>query len=376
MNAANVDMTFVGLEQVPDLILANRRSMNHRVLLCVLDWGLGHATRCLALVEQLQAHNYEVIVASSGRALALLRLELPRHMIYELPGYDVHYNSPSFEWGMVTQSRKILDAISQEQVTTREILAKEKIDLIISDNRYGCHNPEVKSIFLSHHLQIRFSGLWKIPGTIVNSLHRRLIRKFSEVWVPDYPDHLLSGDLSRSDLDNLTFIGPLSSMRRSERVLTKKYDLLAVLSGPEPGRSRLSDILYNQLKGSGKNFLLVEGRPEKKGPASGDRVEFMTRSELSEAIQESHVVISRSGYSTVMDLATLGCKAVFIPTPGQTEQLYLAQQLEEKRIAFQQPQDNFELARALGEVVNYMGFDGLARPGNDLLRKAISNLIS
>jgi UDP:flavonoid glycosyltransferase YjiC (YdhE family) len=192
------------------------------------------------------------------------------------------------------------------------------------------------------------------------------------VWVPDYPDQSLSGELS-SGLREVTYVGPLTTMRKFQDVPQVKYDLIAVLSGPEPERTRLQEILFRQLGDSGRRFLLVEGNPG-SAQASPNRVGFLTRAELNVAIQSSSVLISRSGYSTIMDLTAVGGKAIFIPTPGQTEQVYLAEQMEKRGIALYQTQDNFDLARAIADVPRYRGFDEFKERGNELLKTAISNL--
>ena len=346
--------------------------MKQRVLLCVLDWGLGHAARCLSLLQELELCNHQVVVASSGKALAFLRIELPGRDIHELPGYDINYESKSFEWGIIRQSRKIQSAVSLEHELTREIVRKEKVDVIISDNRYGCYDESVPGIFLSHHINIRAHGAWRALEPAANAYHRNLISKFDHVWVPDYPDQSLSGELS-SGLPQATFIGPLTTMRKLANVPHVKYDLIAVLSGPEPERTRLEEILFGQLKDSGKLFLLVGGNPDSR-KVSPDHIGFLTRAELNVAIQSSSMLISRSGYSTIMDMTAVGGNATFIPTPGQTEQLYLAEQMEKRGIAFYQAQDNFDLALALAEATRYKGFDEFKDRDNGLLKTAISNL--
>jgi hypothetical protein len=347
--------------------------MKRRVLLCALDWGLGHATRCLPVAEALRKNNLDVVLASSGNALALLRRELHGYSIHELPGYDVDYDSRSFEWGIIRQSRKIWKAISSEHTATDEIVGKDNIDIIISDNRFGCYHQNTRNIFLSHHLNIRTSGLWRMLGPVVNAWHRRLIRRFDEVWIPDYPDHRLSGELSRGDFNNAKFVGALSSMRKADKVNERRYDVIAVLSGPEPQRTRFGEIVFDQLLKTGKRFVVVEGKPD-TFENSDHRVAFMSRNDLNEAIAGSEIVISRSGYSTIMDLSATGGKAIFVPTPGQTEQIYLAGLMHDRRIAFYQTQDNFDLALALDKCNNFTGFTGNDQP-NELLANAIQNLM-
>lgn len=348
--------------------------MKGRILLCVLDWGLGHATRSLAVVEELEFNQFEVILASSGDALALLRLELPHHTVYELPAYNVLYNTRSFQWGIILQSRKILSAINREHSLVGEIVRRERIDCIISDNRYGCYHDGVRSIFLSHHLNILLSGTWQVLGPALNELHIRLIRKFQEVWVPDYPDRTLSGDLSRIESSDVRFIGPLSTMRVEQDSQGVKRDVIAVLSGPEPARTRFSELLFQQLSSYGRDFLIVEGRPGLRNGSSPSRVDFLKRKELGRAIRESSIVISRPGYSTIMDMSALGGKCIFIPTPGQTEQIYLAAHMQTTGIAPYHAQDKLDLAHAIADSSHYKGFDGLKEKEDRFLRKAILDL--
>jgi uncharacterized protein (TIGR00661 family) len=348
--------------------------MKGRILLCVLDWGLGHATRSLALARTLQAEQYEVVFASSGLALDLLKLELPDAKFHVLPSHLITYpREGSFAWSLIMQSRKIRKVIEQEHGMIKEILREEKFDAIISDNRYGCYHPGVRSIFISHHLKIRLPGGWKVLSWLVNFGHRRRINRFDECWIPDFPDRKLSGDLSRLEVRKKTFIGPLSTMKQSSPQPKKRYSLLAVLSGPEPQRTLFAEALMEQMETVDVSWLLVHGMPGSAPPEDKRQLSFMSRDELNRGIEESELVICRSGYSSIMDLATLGSKALLIPTPGQTEQLYLAEQLMEKGICFCQQQDKLDLRAAMHASKGFSGFSA-AEDSADLLIRAIQTL--
>jgi hypothetical protein len=307
-------------------------------------------------------------------ALSLLKEEMPGAKFHHLTGYNIKYPiHGSFAIGILSQIGKISRAIRHEEREIAAIVAAGNFSAIISDNRYGCHHSSVKSIFLSHHLNVRLPGMWRMFQRSLNRRHARMIGRFDECWVPDFDDHALSGDLSRLSLNRITFVGLLSTMVPSEVTRPKKYELLAVLSGPEPQRTRFSELMLEQLRASTRSWLMVHGLPGKSHPGSSGEVPFMRRSELRQAMEESELIITRSGYSTVMDLASLGGKAIFVPTPGQTEQSYLADQLMASGIAFSQNQDKFNLDQAIAASSHYKGFSE-GQQSDALLLKAIATL--
>jgi uncharacterized protein (TIGR00661 family) len=350
--------------------------MKGRILLCVLDWGLGHATRSLALAKTLHAEQFEVIFASSGSALDLLKIEMPLAKFYVLPSYDVTYQfGGSFTQNIVRQLGKIRRVVKEEHRIIDQIVKSDRFDLIVSDNRYGCFHPDVRSIFLSHHLKIRLTRGWKLLSRVVNAMHRKRITRFDECWVPDFPNCQLSGDLSELAVLNKRFIGPLSTMRRSSTQPKKKYSMLFVLSGPEPQRTVFANALIKQLENFETSWLLVHGVPNGAPPQDERQRAFMNRDELNRVVEESEMVICRSGYSSIMDLAVMGSKAFLVPTPGQTEQLYLADLLMERGVCFCQQQDKLDLRRAMEASRDYHGFFEMNHADN-LLIQAIHSLSS
>jgi uncharacterized protein (TIGR00661 family) len=348
--------------------------MKRKVLLCVLDWGLGHATRSLALTRALQENNIEFAIASSGRALALLRIERPACRFYELPSYNVTYDSDDFVRGILRQLPKIVSAIRKERMELNRILTTDRFTTIISDCRYGCHHPSVKSVFLSHQLLIQLRGGWRVMRALVNFVHKKMISRFDECWVPDYPDRFFSGELSKMSLNRLRFIGPLSTMQRSRMRPESKYKVLAVLSGPEPQRSVFAGLIRSQLKKIAGQWLIVHGLPEQPESHGQGEVSFMTRRDLNEAMERAEIVVARSGYSTVMDVAAVGAHAIFVPTPGQTEQLYLAERLMTERIACCQQQDQLNLGEAINAAPNFTGFPVMNGVGDELVNLAVHSL--
>lgn len=327
-----------------------------KILIAILDWGLGHATRCIPIIKLLEERGNTVILASSGTAFQLLAKEFPKLSILELPAYHVKYYSKNMFWNMAIQGPRILWTIFKEHREIKKSVAKHKIDLLISDSRFGCFDPSIKSIFISHQLNIQ------VPAYLtkwVNYLNHFMIKQFDECWVPDLADtdKSLAGRLAHPAPVPVKYIGPLSRMHLKDKEI--KYDVLIILSGPEPQRTRLESILWNQIQTMDKRILFIQGLPgmEKEYLQIGTikKWNYLTAEELNAAIAESAIMVCRSGYSSIMDLAALGKKAILIPTPGQTEQEYLAAYFEEKKIFFAQEQDQINLSKAIKEINNYSG---------------------
>jgi len=357
-----------------------------RVLVAPLDWGLGHATRCIPVIRVLLNQQAEVLIAGSGDSLELLRAEFPSLKTFSLPGYQPKYpgRGESMVVRMTLQLPHFFRVIRAEHHALEEIVREQKIDIVISDNRYGCWSASVLSVFITHQRTIlmptRFG--WLTP--LVRKLNQRMMKRFSQCWVPDVAgDKSLAGELitgGNSDERFLVrYIGWLSRFEFCTGV-EKKYDLLCVFSGPEPQRSLLEEIVVKQLDQLPElKVMIVRGLPGSLASLNvrpGVEVRnFLSSEELQLAIASAHVVLARSGFSTVMDLSVLGAKAIFIPTPGQTEQEYLAKRLFEKNIAYVAEQKNFDLAQALKKSNLFTGFLH-SKTDDGLLTSAIETIMA
>ena len=330
-----------------------------RILITPLNWGLGHATRCMPIINQLLKQNTEVIIATDGRAFHLLSKEYPTLTILKLPPYDITYKSKNMMRNIAPQLPKIIKAIAAEYKVIQKIVKEYQIDAIISDNRFGCNSSKVHSVFITHQLAI------KIPSNLVqpqvNFFNKQFIQRFDACWIPDFETEKdsLSGSLSRNiGLKNIEYLGALTRMKHFET--SKKYDVLIILSGPEPQRTILEEKLIEQASKLSLKTLLIKGKTEEQNKTVGignlTIQSFMTATELNEAILASDVIVTRSGYSTIMDLVVLGKRAILIPTPGQTEQEYLAKRFEEQGIYHLQEQHSINLEQALTNVQNYSGY--------------------
>jgi uncharacterized protein (TIGR00661 family) len=333
-----------------------------RILIAPLDWGLGHATRCIPVIEQLLQHGCEVVIAGSGRSLTLLKIEFPQLTFEELPPYDPEYPATgSMIFAMMRQLPKFRKTIKDEQKIIERVVKARNIDIVISDNRFGCWSRNAVNIFITHQLNIAMPLGWGLLGLFVNRVNHHLIKKFHACWIPDVEgEDNLSGKLSEAGSMNVKFVGMLSRFNGDLNLkFDVKFDILAILSGPEPQRTILEDKLTQQISTTALKALIVRGIPGSSCRTFAEPIEvidFLTASELEHAIRQSKMIVARSGYSTIMDLAMLGKRALFVPTPGQTEQAYLATQMKVKRIAYFAPQDEFNITEALKHADQYTGF--------------------
>lgn len=370
---------------------------NKRILVCPLDWGLGHATRCIPIIKELIDNKVEVVVAADNRPLALLKKEFPRLEFIKFPGYVMSYPSNGrMELKLMMSLPEIFHGIYKEHTFLKSIIKKYNIDAVISDNRFGLWNKTVPSVFITHQVMVKCPENLKFLEPILHRISRFFINKYDECWVPDFQGREnLSGDLAHGYPlpENAFYIGPLSRFdffdnhfdntlpSRKELDLpigNYKYDLMVIVSGPEPQRSIFEIIVMKQLESASLKVLMVRGVTEETELNEYDHRETTTArsgnknnmieiyphletSKMREAILSSKLVLSRPGYSTIMDLAVLGKKAIFVPTPGQTEQEYLADLLHEKGIFYKISQERFSARDGLKNAMERSsGFNGMA----------------
>lgn len=340
-----------------------------KILVAPLNWGLGHATRCIPVIEALIKYDFQPILAGDGDSLQLLRQEFPELKYYELPSTEVVYAEKGslLKYKLLSQTPKLIRAVKLEKKKTLEIHKLEKLSGIISDNRFGVRCDEIPSIYITHQIRV-LSG---ITSSLSSRYHQQIISKFRECWVPDYESNGLAGELSKPGKRKLLlkYIGPLS--RFTHHPQDKKWDIVAVLSGPEPQRGILEAIIKKELRSYTGQSLIIQGivESEQRTRSEGNLtiVNFMLHQELGDAIEQGELILSRSGYSSVMDLYALGAKAYFIPTPGQFEQEYLAEHLKQKGYSDLSDQASFQISK-LKNMKIHKGFRHKKTPKNNLNR--------
>lgn len=305
-----------------------------KILVAPLNWGLGHATRCVPIIRQLLADCHDPVIVADGFPLEFLRQEFPQLRFIELTSYSIHYASGKSQIGaMIFSLPVIIKGIIKEHLWLRKLLRTEHFDQIISDNRFGMWHKTVHSVYITHQLMIKMPRYLKFFEPTAHFVHKAFVNRYDECWIPDRLENGgLSGDLSHKYplTPNAKFIGTLSRFQGLKAELpTMEYSVVAVISGVEPQRTLFENDLIARYKNAEKKTLIVRGQPNKS--CSKQILGNLTLvSHLSDKVMMSVLlgatkIICRSGYSSIMDLEALDClhKAELIPTPGQTEQEYL-----------------------------------------------------
>ncbi len=336
-----------------------------RVFIAPLNWGLGHASRCVPLVRRHLAAGDEVVLGGDGDSLLLLRHHFPNLRVLPLAPLRLTYSSGNSQVGAMLRAipRLIRFSIRDHRLLNRYLKA-EHFDLVISDNRFGLFSGQTKCVYITHQLHILLPRPWRWLQPLAHRLHARIYYCFAEVWVPDFAENGLSGILSHQlPADpHIRYIGPLSrfsdspvpciykecAVSQSDRKtpldtlddtynIYKDYDVVAVLSGLEPQRTLLENTIIRRYASAPDKLLIVQGKIAHSAtsaspsalshpiPPNITLVPSLDDTALASALRSAKHIIAHSGYSTIMDFHALGVlsRAELIPTPGQPEQEYL-----------------------------------------------------
>jgi UDP:flavonoid glycosyltransferase YjiC (YdhE family) len=357
----------------------------HRFLVAPLDWGLGHATRCMPIIRRLLRHGQEVLIAAQGAPADVLAREFPNLQIVPVAGYDMRYGSGRlglylrFPW----MTARVLRRARREHRDAERLVREHRIDAVISDNRFGFHTERARCVYMTHQLCVKFPRGFGFLERAVWRRHARFMAGYNEVWIPDLPgEDNLTGDLTRKYPlpSHHRFIGLLSRFEGVEASARHGVapDVLVLLSGPEPQRTRLEQAVLPQLDRLDATAVVLRGTPgtEVRGEP-GERVRTVPHADSAEMLallSAAGAVVCRGGYTTIMELVALGKKAVLIPTPGQTEQEYLCRRLSARGRFVVCSQERLDLKDALGRLA------ALPQPvpgsSGDLLDKAVAELVA
>ncbi len=317
------------------------------VLIAPLNWGLGHASRCIPIIRQLIAHGAKITLASDGQAGTWLQNELPDLKYLELPSYKIHYRKGPV-CSIIRQIPKIRQAIQLEHQSLLQYLKIHPQSILISDNRYGIYHRDSLNILITHQLNL-YKPRWARP--LFENVINQLIKPFQHIWIPDFNNRVLTGILSMSTDPRIRFIDPLSRFSQGNSI-GFQYDLAIVLSGPEPSRKHLEQKIIKQINTvNNLRIILVRGTVDStfydtRNP--GITIKNLVQSdELARILTQSSQVLCRSGYSSIMDLCKMNKTALLIPTPGQPEQEYLAHRMKSLGFAHVISQHDFDLKKIL-----------------------------
>jgi predicted glycosyltransferase len=309
-----------------------------KILIAPMDWGLGHTTRCIPLAHYYSKAGYEIYFAGNAVQQQLFSASCPFIKPLSLEGYNIIYPNKgwSFMLKMIAQLPQIKSTISSEQQWIEQQMKIHQFDVIISDNRYGMFHSKAKSILLTHQLNIQ-TGTF-IGNTAIKSYLKKLINNFDKCWIIDRNDNALAGKLSApiATKTPLTYIGWLSqfqSLSKKEFLISPMRTpyILVLLSGPEPARTQLEQLLIEKFKAnSNQQYVFIGGKSKSITQQLPTNIQYINIADAKTTYQytiHAEYVICRSGYSSVMDMIFLEKPAIYIPTPGQTEQILVAKNI-------------------------------------------------
>lgn len=348
--------------------------MRKRILYCVLNWGLGHATRSIPIISELLDHECDVILASDGMALNFLRSQFPSLRFCELARYNVKYDSNTLALNVLLNWQNIRSAIKAERGITSSVVLKENIDVIITDNRYGCFVPGIPSVIITHQLQFQ-TGNW-VQDLAGKMILKKLLAPFDHIWIPDDEEHSLSGDLSTTNDSRARYIGLQSTLTRITE--NEEFAIAAIISGPEPLRTAFEEEIRKEFEELKLNCALVrgvQGSDAAREEGSITVYDYLNRNGINRLMNSSKIILCRSGYSSLMDLEVLGKNAILVPTPGQPEQMSLARRMKLRPKYKIQEQGKLNIKSAI-EALKNQPSDPSNLVDPSLLRKAIKELFS
>ncbi len=333
-----------------------------KILFGVFDWGLGHATRDIPLIDEL-LKKHEVHIISTGRALELLKNQFKENCIYyDVPSVYVPYNKTRFFVPYFVMSiPRVLRSLRTARKQSEKII-KKGFDKIISDCRFDVYDIPEKSYLINHQLRI------KAPYGVENPLEwwlAKMMRKYGKIIVPDFDENSLAGDLDHNlryiQEEKIEYIGILSHLKKLE--LRKDINYFISISGPEPQRTVFEKKIMEQINSLNYGKVVIAGgNPSAKIEKHFKNItfySFLDAKKQEETMNRARFIISRPGYTTMMELAELNKNALLIPTPGQTEQEYLARYYEEKGYFRYVNQNEMNLKEDIGKSKNLNGFSPL-----------------
>ncbi len=332
-----------------------------------MDWGLGHATRIVPIIRLVQQAGAEPVLGADNKPLQFLRRQFPNCEWIRIPGFEPEYQKKgSLPIKVAIDFPQMLKASAKAHTLLEKTIEEQNIDAVISDNRYELWSEKVPTIFMTHQLNILLQGILSSGRPVIKKMINSFIIKHDELWIPDFENEPnLSGKLShvrKMPLENSFFIGPLSRFEgvktETDKQNRKDLDVLCLLSGPEPQRTIFENLLLDQLTNLELKAVILSGKPGKTEKKTMGNIEILSHADdekMLTLMQSVKTVICRSGYSSLMDLVRLRKKAVFVPTPGQPEQEYLAKKLKNQGLFYSCSQKVFSLQKALQESEKYSG---------------------
>jgi len=342
-----------------------------RVLFGICSWGLGHAVRDLPLLRRIIDEGHKVTVVGKGRSLEFIKKELGESCRYlEIPDYLPPYSKKSFSVArFVARFPFYMKEIAKEHKKIVKLVESDGYERIISDSRFGVYHPDIPSFFIFHQLRFIAPGRIKIFERCTEGFNYISTENFTKILVPDFEEErfCLSGDLSHNlfyfKRNKINYLGIVCDLKKLD--IPEDIDYFISISGPEPQRTIFERKIFSQIRFLKGKVIVALGKPEERKEATyhGAKVySYLERKRQEKIMNRSRLIISRPGYTTLMELAALGKKALLVPTPGQTEQVYLASYHMRKGNFYSISQEKMDLARDVKKAERCPGVKVKFRP--------------
>lgn len=318
-----------------------------KIVLAPLDWGLGHATRCIPIIDFLLKHDIEIIIAAENAPLKILQKQFPDLVYFQLGAKPITYKSRNMLVNLILQSPRLLKNYISDKKSANSVAKKTAATCIISDNRFGFYSSGITNLYLCHQIVIHHKI--SLFSEIATWLHRQIMSQYDEVVIPDYKGKKsLAGKLSHTNLPNTTYIGPITRIKAVVKPI--RFDVAIILSGVEPARTLFEEQILNTIiQMTSLKIVLVRGTNHALETAINFNkitnvqiIDFADTVTIDDLLNSSRILISRPGYTTLMDIGHLTIPAILIPTPSQTEQEYLANYSIKNKRFHQLSQDKIE----------------------------------
>lgn len=295
-----------------------------RILVSPLNWGLGHVSRTIPIIEALLQNENEVIICCTNAQRELYFSFFPDSIYEDFPGYPFQFKGKgNWSWDILRHLNKLKHFLNEEQKLVQQLVHKHQATILLSDQRYGFKNKDTKNIIISHQPRLPIS-VWNVFAHVWNT---RLLFDFDELWIPDDQNHTFAGKLSHSNHKNTHYLGPVSRFNDFTKYEEFQLEYLAIISGPEPYASQFyKEVVAFLRRKKVPSAIVIPSSVmiEDKLPSFIKKHIQPDKRTLELLLQKSNIIISRCGYSTLMDLHFTGHHALLVPTPGQMEQSYLA----------------------------------------------------
>ncbi len=295
---------------------------NKTILLSPLNWGMGHVARCVPLIHQLIQQENRIIIACNESQKQIFLSYFPLLDYENHEGYPFKFNGKgNFGKDLFLNFFKLTKRLKLEKKEVEKLVTKYKIDVILSDHRYGFISQKCTSIFITHQLNLPVLRHSKL----VDHIHKKLINPFDFIWILDTPESKFAGKLSRNKIfENIEYIGPYSRFSLYDQQ-EKTIPLVVIISGPEPYSKQFFKQQFEIAnKKKDKTIFIVPSHYPTK--SQFEQIEIIPSSDwklTDNIILKAKKIVSRSGYSTIMDLNVLETESELFATKGQKEQEYL-----------------------------------------------------